>query len=451
MKRRTTALLLAAALALTLCGASVLAAEESPEVTEDQVSQDIVNPQEPQAAQPDSSQAAEAAPTETEPSAEDPEEDAEAPQKEPAPSPDAAGTLSFANLDSRVRTNNLNYLILEESIAGIEVIDYEKLREDLRDQLNMLADYQLLLKLSGDSYAASSLKSNYDSLRETFDDLKDGDIQQDAADAIRQLQDTQNQVIAGAESLYIALLEMQNNRNILERKLAATNRTVQEMQTRYNLGQISALQLHQVTAGLDALKSGIATLDMNLNNYTAQMELMVGAQQTGKLVLAEAPDVTAEQVAAMDYEKDLATAKEKSYELYDAKKTLDDARKDFNKEVVKYVPGFYKRVILERQWEATQLTYENTVQNFELNFRTIFNSVADYQQIVAAKESALSLQQDTFQATELKYQQGKISKNDYLAAQDDLESAKTDVITAKHNLFTAYRTYHWAVDFGVLN
>lgn len=367
--------------------------------------------------------------------------------------PEELGTLSFESLEQRVRENNLTVRMLQATIDSIDANDYEQMKDDLRDSLNQIAKGQqfLIAYGQGDSYSYAAMDQMYSSLRETFDDLKDGDIQQDSADAIRQLQDTQNQVIAGAESLYIALLEMQNNRNILERKLAATNRTVQEMQTRYNLGQISALQLHQVTAGLDALKSGIATLDMNLNNYTAQMELMVGAQQTGKLVLAEAPDVTAEQVAAMDYEKNLATAKEKSYELYDAKKTLDDARKDFNKEVVKYVPGFYKRVILERQWEATQLTYENTVQNFELKFRTMFNSVADYQQIVAAKESALSLQQDTFQATELKYQQGKISKNDYLAAQDDLESAKTDVITAKHNLFTAYRTYHWAVDFGVLN
>lgn len=367
--------------------------------------------------------------------------------------PEELGTLSFESLEQRVRENNLTVRMLQATIDSIDANDYEQMKDDLRDSLNQIAKGQqfLIAYGQGDSYSYAAMDQMYSSLRETFDDLKDGDIQQDSADAIRQLQDTQNQVIAGAESLYIALLEMQNNRNILERKLASTNRTVQEMQTRYNLGQISALQLHQVTAGLDALKSGIATLDMNLNNYTAQMELMVGAQQTGKLVLAEAPDVTAEQVSAMDYEKDLATAKKKSYELYDAKKTLDDARKDFNKEVVKYVPGFYKRVILERQWEATQLTYENTVQNFELKFRTMFNSVADYQQIVAAKESALSLQQDTFQATELKYQQGKISKNDYLAAQDDLESAKTDVITAKHNLFTAYRTYHWAVDFGVLN
>lgn len=367
--------------------------------------------------------------------------------------PEELGTLSFENLEQRVRENNLTVRMLQATIDSIDANDYEQMKDDLRDSLNQIAKGQqfLIAYGQGDSYSYAAMDQMYSSLRETFDDLKDGDIQQDSADAIRQLQDTQNQVIAGAESLYIALLEMQNNRDILERKLAATNRTVQEMQTRYNLGQISALQLHQVTAGLDALKSGIATLDMNLNNYTAQMELMVGAQQTGKLVLAEAPDVTAEQVSAMDYEKDLATAKKKSYELYDAKKTLDDARKDFNKEVVKYVPGFYKRVILERQWEATQLTYENTVQNFELKFRTMFNSVADYQQIVAAKESALSLQQDTFQATELKYKQGKISKNAYLDAQDDLESAKTDVITAKHNLFTAYRTYHWAVDFGVLN
>ena len=367
--------------------------------------------------------------------------------------PEELGTLSFESLEQRVRENNLTVRMLQATIDSIDANDYEQMKDDLRDSLNQIAKGQqfLIAYGQGDSYSYASMDQMYSSLRETFDDLKDGDIQQDSADAIRQLQDTQNQVIAGAESLYIALLEMQNNRNILERKLASTNRTVQEMQTRYNLGQISALQLHQVTAGLDALKSGIATLDMNLNNYPAQMELMVGAQQTGKLVLAEAPDVTAEQVSAMDYEKDLATAKEKSYELYDAKKTLDDARKDFNKEVVKYVPGFYKRVILERQWEATQLTYENTVQNFELKFRTMFNSVADYQQIVAAKESALSLQQDTFQATELKYKQGKISKNAYLDAQDALESAKTDVITAKHNLFTAYRTYHWAVDFGVLN
>ena len=52
---------------------------------------------------------------------------------------------------------------------------------------------------------------------------------------------------------------------------------------------------------------------------------------------------------------------------------------------------------------------------------------------------------------ELKYRRGMISKNDYLAAKDDLAEAQDAVTTAQHNLFTAYSAYDWAVRFGVLN
>ena len=51
----------------------------------------------------------------------------------------------------------------------------------------------------------------------------------------------------------------------------------------------------------------------------------------------------------------------------------------------------------------------------------------------------------------LKYQQGTISKNSLLEAQDSLASAEADVATAKHNLFSAYHTYLWAVEYGILN
>ena len=38
-----------------------------------------------------------------------------------------------------------------------------------------------------------------------------------------------------------------------------------------------------------------------------------------------------------------------------------------------------------------------------------------------------------------------------ISAKDDLDDAQTAVDTARHNLFTAYRTYRWAVDRGLLN
>ena len=50
-------------------------------------------------------------------------------------------------------------------------------------------------------------------------------------------------MIKTAETIYINILELQNTDEQLQRSLAAMNRTVQEMELRYDLGQISALQL----------------------------------------------------------------------------------------------------------------------------------------------------------------------------------------------------------------
>ena len=52
---------------------------------------------------------------------------------------------------------------------------------------------------------------------------------------------------------------------------------------------------------------------------------------------------------------------------------------------------------------------------------------------------------------ELKYRQGNLSRNALLDAEDELTEAKDAVETARRNLFTAYRTYYWAVNYGVMS
>ena len=76
--------------------------------------------------------------------------------------------------------------------------------------------------------------------------------------------------------------------------------------------------------------------------------------------------------------------------------------------------------------------------------------MGDQQQILKASQTALALQQDTYASMELKYQQGSISKN---ALQDAKMTGRcTDGGGHRPTqLFTAYRTYRWAVDKGLLN
>lgn len=381
---------------------------------------------------------------------EEPQQDAET----EIPAPDPVGQLSFANLESRMRENNLTVLMLEESIASIDEIDFDKMQEDLRDQLNDIAKLQyvsIAYPEAAGGMTFDSLQSSYDALKEQFDDLKEGKIQDDYDAVVRQLRNTEDQMIKTAETIYINILELQNTDEQLQRSLAAMNRTVQEMELRYDLGQISALQLQQTESGCTQLKSNLETVEMNLDNLIVQMEVMIGAEQTGALKLGEIPDVTDEQIAAMDLEKDLAAAKEVSYALFDAQKTLNDAKETYEDAIDGKGISSYQRKSAEHTWKAAQYTYEAAVQSFELSFRTAFNAVTDQQQILKASQTALALQQDTYASMELKYQQGSISKNALQDAKDDLDDAQTAVDTARHNLFTAYRTYRWAVDRGLLN
>ena len=55
------------------------------------------------------------------------------------PQPDPVGQLSYANLETRVRENNLTVKMLEETIASIDAKDFDQMKEDLRKQLNQIA------------------------------------------------------------------------------------------------------------------------------------------------------------------------------------------------------------------------------------------------------------------------------------------------------------------------
>lgn len=373
--------------------------------------------------------------------------------------PDRVGFASFENVESRMRANNLKILSLQQSIGTLEDIDYAELEEDLRDALHSIVDQQWgmiqmeMLEPIAAKMTAATLEEQYDAVKEQLTDLREGKLQADNAGIIRQIQNAQNQIILAGESTFIALKAMETQEGALQRQLTALNRTVEEMELRYQLGQISALQLSEVKAGRSSLTSGLSTLRMNMEVYKAQLEQLLGAEITGQISLGTIPTVTAEQVAAINPEADLAAYKEKSYELYEAKKTLEEAQEEFEDARDEYKADEKKQEYrsAQRTWQAAQYTYNDTVQSCELKFQTICRQVKDYQQIWEAAKVSLACQQESYKASELKFQQGTISQNALLTAGDDLRTAEEKVENAASDLFSAYNIYCWAVQHGILN
>ena len=461
--RRTIAAILAAALTLTMCGVSAVAAEEADSSAAPDSSVAVQADQSDASATvggtPEDSSAADtsaADSSQADASGEDQTAQDADTEEHPEPeiiTPDAVGTVSFANVSRRLRENNLSVLSLEENINAIKAIDYDKMTDDIRKSLNGIADAQWFLTISGNSFAAKSMSSSYDSLKDSFDDIRDGKLQEDNEAVIRQLENAQDQVAMAGESLYIALTEMELNGQTLSRSITALDRTIKELNLRYDLGQISALTLEQTKAGRTSALSGQETLTMNIGTYKTQLEQMIGAELTGKIKLQGLPQVTAQQLAAMDLDKDLAAAKEASYTLFAAQRTLDDARDDFKDTTEDYMynTGKYQYVTAQHQWQAAQYTYNAAVQSFETSFRTLYLQVKDYQQVLQAAKTALATEQDNFAAAQKKHDLGNLSDNALADAKDKVSEAQDKVDGAAIDLFSAYNNYRWAVDHGILN
>lgn len=505
MKRKMLALLLSAAMVLSLLGATALAVEgdepasssasvsepgegetAEPAPAEDANPEESADPGEGEPPAPEDG-GEEAGDSSSEPldrptvtigalTAEDVPQDGTAPEAEPDPYvPDPAGTITFDNLGRRMRENNLNVLALEENIQVIQSTDYDELKEDLRKGLNEIASAQWNLISIGSGIGAEvppglgealsglaslstastvqQLQVQYDAMRETFDDIKDGKLQADHQDLVRQLENAQNQVILAGETLYIALVNMEQSGKAIDRGLNTLDRTLKELELRYELGHIPAQTLAQTQGARDALLSNQLTLNSNIEAYTLQLEMLIGAQLTGKARLGGLPQVTAEQLQSMDLERDVAAAKQASYSLYEAKQTLDQAKEDFDDAGSKYNHSekHYEYIQARHQWQASQHTYNAAVQSFEMSLRVLYLKVKDNDQVLTAARNALALERNNFAAVQLKHSQGNLSESAVAEAEDKVKQAQEAVDSALIELFASYRSYRWAVDYGILN
>ena len=460
MKKRSIALLLVLALVLSLCAVTAAAGEQAEERTDSQTAETAQTVEEaaetPSLAGPDA----------------EPETDPNTGEVIAAATiePDAVGTVSFANLERRMRENNLTVLTLDQTIEMLQDIDYEQMGKDLLDGVNQavvalgnMRQYGgVVFDFAGNpigsapacgQMAVSSMEQQYEAVKKQYEAFKDGDIQEDNAGRIRQLKATQDQLVLAGESTYIALAALETQEGALQRQLSALNRTVEELELRYQMGQISALQLQQAKAGRSQLTSGLETLRMNIRNLKYQFEVLLGAEQTGEITLGAVPEVTEKQLAAMDVEKDLLAAKAKSYDLYAAAKTLEDAQETYTEDA--RANRFDEKEVdfrnAKRTWQAAQYTYNSTVQDYELKFRTLYAQVQDYKQILDAAKVSLECEKTSCAASELKFKQGTISQNALLDARDSLKEAEEKVQSAASDLFSSYNTYCWAVEHGVLN
>lgn len=187
-----------------------------------------------------------------------------------------------------------------------------------------------------------------------------------------------------------------------------------------------------------------------MGTMRSSLQSLLGEVPDGTLSLTEVPSVSQAQLDAINDSSDLEKAKEKSYTLYNAARSvekaeddMDDARKDNGK-------NSYQYQMAEHAYQSAVYQQSAAIASFELSFQNLHRAIAPAQATLAVKEADLVYQEQVCAAAELKYQQGNISANALQEAVNTRESARRDVEAARLDLFTAYHAYRQAVDKGLV-
>lgn len=404
-----------------------------------------------------------------------------------------SGNLSFDQIGSRVRANNLTVQSLEETIQSMEAMDWDKAINEMEDAIDDLEDQidiansavsniglvkaglaaaldslkvaedvagigmgittgiEKLIQLSYMEFSLKSMESTLESLEDQLDDLKkqkNDYINKTIPDTKRQMESSVNQIIIGAESLYITILSTELQREGLADTKTALDRTVAEMELRYERGQISRMTLTQVKNGVGTLNANTASLDVALTSLYSSLQSLMGETITGAMTLSPLPTVSAEEITAVSYTKDLEKAKAASYDLYAAARTVEDAEEDMEDARREEGKNSYQYKMAQHTYEAAVLSEKSAIQTFALSFQRLYSQLSPALALCTAAENDLAYEEQVYQAAQLKHQQGNLSANALADAKDTWETAKRDYASARMDLFTAWNNYQNAVKYG---
>lgn len=355
-------------------------------------------------------------------------------------SENSAGTLHFESLRAALNKYNENILSLEGQIRDLgntsastgtlwdAVLGIQEMQQRVLKAIGVVSELN-------DPMAEplkTALESQYAILQmqaATMDGQRQSIIDSDDSieSAKNTMNDAINQVVKGAETLYIAILTMQDGLDAMERGLETLDRAVAITEKQQELGMASAYDVEKMRHQRSQLQSQIESMKFQITSSKLTLEGMCGMELNGSVELAPLPELTDAQLDAVNYDKALSTAMSRNVDVMNANIKYNSESNNVNKH-----------------------TLAAAKRSFAASFKTVCLTIPEDRRLVAAAQETVDFQQRTFDIAAKKYELGMLSHEEYLSAQNDLTSAQDDLRSAKRDLFSAYRAYENAVQYGLI-
>ena len=363
--------------------------------------------------------------------------------------------LTFDTLEKTVREGNVSIRSYQQTVESAEKTDvsdqYVNKYFNLSQQIDAYDKQISSLKKSRDSIEdtdlrktitaqISVLQATRDSLYQQYKDLDDDeddakDEQKKTVDSTRrQMQNNADTICLSAENNYISLASMQYSLAQTERSLQQLDRSIAQTKKQVALGIATQNTLSGLESQRELLaaqqKSAQTTADSLANTLAIQCGYPTGTEIT----IESLPEVTAEQLASIDYETDLAEALKNSYSIWSADDSVRKASDDYENDVTNNLHAY----------EAAKIQRDATEESVKSSFRKLYKTMQEKNTAMTAAQTDLAQAQKAFAVSQLQYNRGMISRIKFEEAQDTYTTAQETAENARTDLLTAYNNYQWA-------
>ncbi len=363
--------------------------------------------------------------------------------------------LTFDTLEKTVREGNVSIRSYQQTVESAEKTDvtdqyinqyfnlsqqidaYDKQIKELRKSRDGITDENLLSSINAQ---IKVLQAQRDSLQQQYDDLDDDeddakDEQKNTVNSTRrQMQNNADTICMSAENNYISLASMQYSLAQTERSLQQLDRNIAQTKKQVALGIATKNTLSGLQSQRELLAAQQKSAQTSADSLKNTLAIQCGYPTGTEITIEALPSVTDEQLAAIDYEKDLAAALENSYSIWSANDSVRKASDDYENNVTNNLHAY----------EAAKIQRDATEESVKSSFRQLYKTMQEKITAMAAAQGDLTQAQKTFAVSELQYKRGMISRLKYEEAQDTYTTAQETAEDARTDLLTAYNNYEWA-------
>lgn len=239
--------------------------------------------------------------------------------------------------------------------------------------------------------------------------------------------DAVNQIVKGAESLYLGILKMESAVGDVQRGVDTLERMVKLTEKQKEIGMASDYDVEGMKYQYESAGSQLESLKYQIKTSKMTLEGMLGMELRGTVTLSTPDLPTDKELSEIDYDKKLSTAANRNVEVMNAEaKYYGDSPE-----------GSYESVKAARD-------------SFAYQFKIVCLNVPEQQRLLKVAADGVAYQKRTFEIAEKKYEMGMLSHEEYLSAEGELQSAESSLYSVKLDLITAYRAYVWATQYGIV-